>query len=128
MKIYTGYYAKLKEYKDNGLYPIGITLKPPQWFNGTNITALAPRWVYFKKPEAIYTREFFKDLAKLDPKKIYGELIRKSCGMDIVLLCYEKPGDFCHRHFVAKWLNEKMNLNIIEFGSNKTEYKQQTIF
>ena len=25
---------------------------------------------------------------------------------DIALVCYEKPGDFCHRHLVADWLNE----------------------
>jgi uncharacterized protein (DUF488 family) len=24
----------------------------------------------------------------------------------IVLLCYEKPDSFCHRHLVAKWFNE----------------------
>ena len=26
--------------------------------------------------------------------------------MDIALVCYEKPGDFCHRHLVAEWLRE----------------------
>ena len=25
---------------------------------------------------------------------------------------YETPEKFCHRHIVAKWLNEKLNLNI----------------
>lgn len=24
----------------------------------------------------------------------------------ICLICYEKPADFCHRHLVAKWLND----------------------
>ena len=24
----------------------------------------------------------------------------------IVLICYEKPDDFCHRHLVANWFNE----------------------
>ena len=26
--------------------------------------------------------------------------------IDIALLCYEKPDDFCHRHLVADWLNK----------------------
>lgn len=24
----------------------------------------------------------------------------------IALVCYEKSGDFCHRHIVADWLNQ----------------------
>jgi uncharacterized protein (DUF488 family) len=26
--------------------------------------------------------------------------------MNIALVCYEKPTDFCHRHLVADWLKE----------------------
>ena len=26
--------------------------------------------------------------------------------VDICLICYEKPGNFCHRHLVAKWFKE----------------------
>lgn len=37
----------------------------------------------------------------LNPNDILKEL-----GEDAVLLCYEKPGDFCHRHLVSQWLNE----------------------
>ena len=29
-------------------------------------------------------------------------------------LCYEKPGDFCHRHLVADWLT-KSGVNCIEW-------------
>ena len=25
---------------------------------------------------------------------------------DIILACYEKPGEFCHLHLVADWLTE----------------------
>ena len=32
----------------------------------------------------------------------------------IILLCYEKPGDFCHRHLVADWLT-KNGVNCIEW-------------
>jgi uncharacterized protein (DUF488 family) len=34
-------------------------------------------------------------------KNIYAEHKK-----DIVLLCYEKPEDFCHRHIVQEFLNE----------------------
>lgn len=31
--------------------------------------------------------------------------LSKEDNVNIVLLCYEKPEDFCHRHLVADWLN-----------------------
>ena len=33
---------------------------------------------------------------------------------DAVLLCYEKKGDFCHRHLLAEYLNNNHNTNIRE--------------
>lgn len=32
----------------------------------------------------------------------------------VVLLCYEKKGDFCHRHLLAEYLNNNHNTNIRE--------------
>lgn len=35
------------------------------------------------------------------------ELLRTiTSHRDIVLCCYEKPGDFCHRHILAEWLGD----------------------
>lgn len=31
-----------------------------------------------------------------------------------VLLCYEKPGDFCHRHILAKWLRKNYGVKVEE--------------
>ena len=39
-------------------------------------------------------------------KKRINELKTMSPTEDIALVCYEKPGDFCHRHLVAKWLTD----------------------
>jgi len=44
----------------------------------------------------------------LSPLTIEGVLtdLRKLTGqqnLNVALVCYEKPGDFCHRHRVAKW-------------------------
>jgi uncharacterized protein (DUF488 family) len=38
----------------------------------------------------------------------------------IILLCYEKPGDFCHRHLVADWLT-KNGLKTIELKIRKKD-------
>ena len=52
----------------------------------------------------------------LDAQRVYEDLERLSNGRDCVLLCYEKSGDFCHRHLVADWLNKKLDLNIQEYS------------
>ena len=50
---------------------------------------------------------------KLNPQEILGEILNLSEG-DIALVCYEKPGDFCHRHLVASWLPYEITEYIYE--------------
>jgi len=42
-----------------------------------------------------------------------------SKGKDIVLLCHEGEEFFCHRQLVSKWLIEKLNIQVLEFGKRK---------
>lgn len=50
-------------------------------------------------------------LADLDINKVYNYLDGK------ILLCYERPEDFCHRHIVAAWF-ENSNLDCQEYDYN----------
>lgn len=58
-----------------------------------------------------YYIKCFKEqvLNSLEPSEVVMEL-KHLCDksmytdIDIALVCYEKPEDFCHRHIVAKWL------------------------
>lgn len=121
--MYTGYFAKTKEYKAAGLVPVAICGKVPTWFNGPTYGKLAPileMFVEWKhgKMESLeedhkgdnewYTIRYSEEvLKKLEAKKVVEEL-EKLTGVDqskIVLMCYEKPEDFCHRHIAAGWLN-----------------------
>ena len=36
--------------------------------------------------------------------EVLKDLSELSGGNDIALVCYEKPGDNCHRHLIADWL------------------------
>ena len=57
-----------------------------------------------------YTIQYKKEvLDVLDPKKVFEEL-----GENSVLLCWEKPSDFCHRHLVADWFKEKLGIEVKE--------------
>lgn len=118
--MYTGYFAKLKTYTDAGLTPVAISRMQPTFYKGLSYTKLAPTWSIlsaFKHPEVVgeeyasketYIKRFNEEILKpLDAWQVVSEL-EKMTGVDdskIILLCYEKPTDFCHRHLVASWLN-----------------------
>ena len=113
--MYTGYFAKLKSYKEAGLVPVSIALKTPEWYHGAQYKKLAPKWSFFSewkngshKGDIDYYMQHFKTevLDNLDPEQVVKEL-EGFTGVSrdrIILICYEKPGDFCHRHLVSMWL------------------------
>lgn len=107
--IYTSYFAKLNKLPPN-VVPISICGKAPAWYNGLQYKKLAPKYSFFsewkKNGDNNYYIEHFNDevLSTLAPQTVYNELLKLSGGKDIVLICYEKPTDFCHRHLVAEWL------------------------
>ena len=118
--IYTGYFAKLKEYENNGLIPISISGKAPDFYNGIEYKRFAPSWSIYNNykngniDEFGYTERYKKEiLDKLNPVEIKQFLT--SFDKDIILLCYEKQGDFCHRHLVADWIESNLGIKVEEY-------------
>lgn len=107
----TSYFAKAKNITNT----ISIARKAPSGFRGRQYKALAPKYWFFKRykedgDENFYTEQYHKEvLSRLDPVKVYRDL-----GKDAVLLCWERPDKFCHRHLVAKWLCDGLNIEIEE--------------
>ena len=119
--IYTGYFSKTKEYEQNGLIPVGVSGKIPDGFTGLRYQKLAPKYEWWKRwHDEKLSDQWFKEryyetvLNQLDPSVVAQEL--QSFGENIVLLCYETPEKFCHRHLIAEWLNNKAGTDIREFG------------
>lgn len=127
MKIYTSYFAS-PMLKGNSSYEvIGITAKPPTWFNGVNLLTLAPswdlvKWYKNKQKEGSVTEEDIKRYISIylsmlrdrDDKIIDILLTLKNYDKDVVLVCYEKPDEFCHRHILASYIREKYGIDITE--------------
>jgi len=107
----TSYFAKSAKNEN----AVSIALKSPDWFTGRQYKKLAPNYWLLKKykedgDEEFYIKHYQKEiLDQLNPKQVYEEL-----GENAILLCWEKSGKFCHRHLVAKWLSEKLNIEIKE--------------
>jgi hypothetical protein len=94
---------------------VSIARWPPRWWGSRRrYIALAPSVDLLKRaksglswPEYVegYSRGV---LAKLDPAKVYADL------SDSILLCWEAPGEDCHRRLVAEWLGKSLNVKIPE--------------
>lgn len=121
--IYTGYFAKTKFYTEQGLQVISIAGKAPDFFKGPKYPSLAPSYSMFmdwKKgriDNMEYTSQFNKHLETLDKEAVRRFLT--SFDKDIVLLCYEKTGDFCHRHIVADWIENELGMRVDEYDIDK---------
>lgn len=98
--IHTSYFAGYK-----GKDGVSISRFPPVWWKGAEMSHLAPSATLLRKAkDATLTQEEWKKeyvrdvLGHLDPHRVASDLNGR------VMLCFEKPGDWCHRHYVAEWL------------------------
>ena len=122
MDIKTGYFAKTKYYIELGYKPLGIVQFRPKWYSGDNLKAYAPSLELFNayKNNKISSEEFcIRYKEQIDKytlryfKQKIGEYERK--GVDkIVLLCFEKSTDVCHRHILAKKITEELGIECKE--------------
>lgn len=109
--IYTSYFANLKKIPDT-ITPIAICGKAPKFYNGLIYKKLAPKYSFFSVWKQTHNNDYYIQqfqnlvLDKLNADDVVAELESLSKTKDFVLVCYEKPTDFCHRHLVAKWLRE----------------------
>lgn len=118
--IYTGYFAKTKEYEQNGLIPVGISGKIPDGFTGVRYQKLAPKYDWWKEwhdkklSDNWYKEKYYETVLNLLNSVVVAQELQ-GFGENVVLLCYETPEKFCHRHLVAEWLNKNTKLNITEY-------------
>lgn len=126
--IYTSYYANHKNFPDNslrmgisGVVPEGISLRSKE---------LAPsKSIYFEYKETGDWKRYVERYQKERLEGIDLSILKNTDKDDIViLLCYEKPTDFCHRHIVAEYLENTLGITVPELGfenSKRVDYKIQ---
>lgn len=113
--ITTSYFTKDYDIE----HSVSIAGKCPDYYKGVQYKKLAPLYWFFKKYKEDNNQEFYIEqynnlvLAKLNPEVIYNKLTcNDSC--DCILMCWEKPNQFCHRHLVAKWLENNLGITVKE--------------
>lgn len=123
MTVYTSYFGAVRKYfpKDKFIRT-AVCYSPPRGFGIWNNVVPDPDLVYGLKRGEITVEEyeeryyamlmFRKDfISENVPYLLLGE-------SDVVLLCYEKPEDWCHRHILARFLKEQFNVDVQEYKLN----------
>ena len=109
--FFTSYFANLKNLPLNNITPISIARAAPIWYKGLEYKPLAPSWDILNEYKITQDKEKYIErytkevLDNLNPYEVRETLMKLAEDWQIVLLCYEKPNAFCHRHLVADWLS-----------------------
>jgi len=109
----TSYFANKTAASDPQAF--SISRWPPRWWGSRRrYIALAPSADLLKRSKAglpwlDYVEEYKRVvLANLDPAKVYADL------SDAILLCWERPGEDCHRRLVAEWIESSLGVKVPE--------------
>jgi hypothetical protein len=107
---------------------VAICIYPPIGWDGLRFPSLAPdrSTFYAIKNGQINQEEYerqYRDqvLSKLNPQYVY-DMFKNN-----VLLCWENPGEFCHRRIVSSWIKEELGIEVPEWNikDEKIEQLQQ---
>ena len=121
--IYTSYYGNYRKFK--GMFRVSISRTAPNNSYDLQLIKLAPTADLLQKyknnsiTHEEYTSVYHNQLLKLENNGYIAKFVKALSTLqelhgDVVLLCYEKKSDFCHRHLLAEYLNNNHNTNIRE--------------
>ncbi len=116
--IYTSNYAR----QGNNPLALSISRKPPNWFIGNQLLLVAPTWdiIMAGKTGKITHEQSTQLYLKLLQTRNIDPSIITNLPDGTMLLCYESPTDFCHRHILADWVKNKTGI-VIEEWRNENE-------
>ena len=133
MKIYTSYFGNARKLKEAGVMIICVAIGKPRFLKVPQMINVAPTRYMISGAcsHDEYLKLYDRILASQDANQVVKQIEMLSGGKDVALCCYEKPGDFCHRHILAKWLTEKTGIELKEFGvveKKEPKYEQASLF
>jgi hypothetical protein len=129
LTIRTGYFSKAEAYAQAGYALVSIALKPawflPRHLRLFQLRHLAPtqELLFVKDDPNSYVPKYKAEvLSHLSADAILARLqyICEQAKTDkVVLLCWEAPGKFCHRHLVAEWLRTELGIPVCEVAKEE---------
>jgi hypothetical protein len=116
--LYTSNYARNSE----NPMAYGISCTIPTWYSGKRLSIIAPTWniVGASKDGMINEEEYaslYYDL--LQERGVTPRSIVDALPDGAIMLCYERPLDFCHRRLIADWIERETNTPVMELLNAK---------
>lgn len=124
MKLFTSYFANPIKLPETTTLYLAITAYPPEWWDGQVYSKVAPPKelvLYYKNAKRrhsesdegiemnyinYYNNNVLRDLIPVNVYTELTEMATKYNKSNIVLLCFEKSSDFCHRHILRSWFQQ----------------------
>lgn len=100
---------------------VAISRGLPRGWRGRVYRPLAPSWALVKISDSQQFIKLYRAevLDRLDARQVLHDL----GGDDVVLLCWEPPGAFCHRLVVAAWLQAKVGVVVEELNPRLRKHR-----
>ena len=125
MEIFTSNFASAHRFDPERYCLVSISRFAPQGWDGLSAPAFAPSASLLKDykqgycSEEVYCIRYCQMLDSINVRNVFVFLSRYAQGRDIVLLCYEKAGAFCHRRLLASWVLDHFGYDIKEFSFDR---------
>lgn len=114
-----------------GIVPICIARYAPKWYYGLKYLDVAPTDYMLSNAcnHQEYLAKYEGILSRLVPSNVIKAISALSQGKDVALCCYEKPGDFCHRHLLSEWFRKNgYDVKEWEPEEKKAQARQLSLF
>jgi len=123
--IYTSNYAR----NSGNPKAIGISYVVPEWYEGTTMPKLAPMKAmintFKRKKDAYMERQYsYRYISLLRSRNINANNLLEEIPDGSILLCYEAPGEFCHRRVLADWIEHHTGVHIQEWKNEEELNKE----
>lgn len=102
---------------------VAISRGVPRGWPGRVYRSLAPSWKLVKaglSQEAFVKVYRAEVLDRLNPHQVLNDL----GGDDFVMLCWEPPGEFCHRRVAAVWLEKELGVKLLELNPKLRSHQE----
>ena len=116
----TGYFKQIEDNLTLGY--VSISLYPSKNKNVRyEFKSLVPNWklleMYKSKQlsDSEFEKEYLEQLNNLDAKTIFEQINFLTGENEPILMTHGNKSSFCHRHILAKWFEEKLQIEIGEF-------------
>ncbi len=116
----TGYFKQIEDNSTLGY--VSISLYPSKNKNVLyEFKSLAPNWKLLEKfkskqlSDSDFEKEYLEQLNNLDAKTIFEQINFLTGDKEPILMTNGNKTSFCHRHIFARWLEEKLEVEIEEF-------------